>query len=198
MNRAAMGLRVHSGWAALVAIAEGDGGPIVADRRRIDLVDPVPRGAKQPYHAAQKMRFAEAEAFVARCASTSRGLASAALFAVMQALRAGGHEPIGCALLTASGRPLPELASILASHALIHAAEGEMFREALSSAAAELGLPVSRVREKSIHEEAAKRLKLSGESLGTHLAKMGREAGRPWQADQKNAALAAWMSLAGH
>jgi len=43
-------------------------------------------------------------------------------------LRGKGYRPVGSALLLASGRPLPKLETILASHALIHTADGEHFR----------------------------------------------------------------------
>ena len=40
MTHAALGLRAHSGWAALVAVAGTRGAPAVIDRRRIELADP--------------------------------------------------------------------------------------------------------------------------------------------------------------
>jgi hypothetical protein len=53
-------------------------------------------------------------------------------------------------ILAASGRPLPPLESVLASHALIHTADGEHFREALAAASDGHRLPVTRIREKEL------------------------------------------------
>ena len=41
---AALGLRAHSGWAALVVVAGPRSSPAVVDRRRIELIDPRFRG----------------------------------------------------------------------------------------------------------------------------------------------------------
>jgi hypothetical protein len=103
--------------------------------------------------------------------------------AMMDELRQNRHEVVRCGVLLGSGRPLPELAAILASHALIHTAEGELFRDALVWAARECGLPVTGVREKGLNAAALKRLDALGKALGP-----------PWTQDQKYATLAALMA----
>jgi hypothetical protein len=92
-----------------------------------------------------------------------------------------------CGLVLASGRELPPLESILASHALIHAAEGEHFRHALTHTSQRLGLPVVRVPERD--------LRVSSASLVTRVNAAGKQFGPPWTADQKLAALVAWRAL---
>jgi len=39
MAAVALGLKAHSGWAALVAVAEERGEPAVAARRRLELIE---------------------------------------------------------------------------------------------------------------------------------------------------------------
>ncbi len=59
---AGIGLRTHSGWAALVAVAADGDVPLVVARRRIEIADAAIRGAKQPYHAAEPMPLSRAKA----------------------------------------------------------------------------------------------------------------------------------------
>src|SRR5438874_1790460 len=74
--------------------------------------------------------------------------------AALDALEGQGCAPVGVVVLTAAGRALPALESVLGSHALIHAADGEHFREALAAAAQARGLPVTRVRERDVLDRA--------------------------------------------
>src|SRR5262249_46220465 len=133
MNRAAIGLAPHSGWAALVAVANPREGLRIVDRRRVALADP--RFPRQPYHAAENLPLAEAEALLGRCARDSENLAAQALAGAIAGLEREGFEAVGLGLLLASGRKLPALADVLASHALIHTADGEHYRDALKRAA---------------------------------------------------------------
>ncbi len=194
--RAAFGLRPHSGWAVLVLVAAPAGRPEVIDRRRIEIADPEVHGSRQPYHAAEGLGPNAAAALLERCAAGSLRLASEALQASLAAARTKGCRVVACGLLLASGRPLPELEKILASHALIHAADGEHFRDALAEAARGLGLPVLRVREREVHERAGSSLRLPVAGLSAHLAALGPALGPPWTQDQKLAALVGWTSLA--
>ena len=193
-RRAAMGFRAHSGWAALVVVAGPSRSPVVIDRRRIELIAPgIP---KQPYHAAEKLGLKEAEKIVGRCADTANRLAQRTLRAVLKDLRDKGHDVIGCGILLGSGRPLTTLAATLASHALIHTAEGELFRNALTRAGKRCGMPVTGVREREVYERGAAELRISIDELKQRIAEMGRTIGPPWTQDQKQAALAGWLVLA--
>jgi len=59
MKRAALGVRMHSGWGVLVAVS-GDAHSVeVLDRRRIVTTDPSIPGAKQPYHYAAGLGLAD-------------------------------------------------------------------------------------------------------------------------------------------
>jgi hypothetical protein len=191
-----LGLRSHSGWAALVAVAGPPASPTVVDRRRIELADAAIEGSKQPYHEAEGKKPKDAERIVGRCTDSSRRLAREALWAVLDELRRR-HEVMGCALLLASGRPLPgNLHAILASHAFIHAAEGEMFRDVLVRASEHFSLPVTGVRERDVLARAAEATGVAAPELQRRVAEMGRALGPPWRQDEKLATLAAWTVLA--
>lgn len=195
-SRVAVGLRAHSGWAALVAVAGPPSGPEAVDRRRLVTADPALPGSKQPFHAAEGMALPKARALVERCTEASRRLARRALETAVADLRARGHEVTGCGLLLAAGRPLGSLEATLASHALIHAAEGELFRDVLRRAAEHCGLPVVGIRERDLDGEAAAALGLPPAELRRRAKDMGRPLGPPWTQDEKLAALAAWLVLA--
>jgi hypothetical protein len=117
--------------------------------------------------------------------------------AAVAELRARGHEAVAGGLLLAGGRPLPGLRDVLASHALIHAAEGELFRDALRRASHRCGLRVAEVRERELEQRAARSLRRPVAELGRRLAEWGRALGPPWTLDEKRAALVAWLALAG-
>jgi len=99
-------------------------------------------------------------------------------------LRTKGHEVVGCAVLLGSGKALPGLERVLASHALIHTAEGEMFRDVLTFAARECRLSVTAVREKGLDAGLLERI-----------GSLGKLIGPPWTQDQKYATLAALEAL---
>jgi hypothetical protein len=193
---AALGLRAHSGWAALVAVAGSGASVEVVDRRRIEMTDPRLPLSKQPYHEAEDLPVDRAAALLERCSRTSRRLASRALDGAIRQLRARGYRLVGSGLLLAAGRPLPGLEAVLASHALIHTADGEHFREALAEASRACGLEVTRIRERDLAERAAAVLRRPAPQLHASIAALGRSLGPPWTQDQKLAALLAWVVLA--
>src|ERR1700704_2183471 len=117
--RTALGFRAHSGWAAMVVVAGTTGAPRIVERRRIVIADSEMPGSKQPYHAAAELPFPEAEALVRQAIESSRALALEAISAIMKALQSQGHDVAGCGVLLGSGKVLPGLEGILASHLLI-------------------------------------------------------------------------------
>ena len=169
-DRVAVGFRCHSGWAMVVVVSGSTRSPVVLDRRRVELVDEaLPR---QPYHAVSESgaprRVIDAVAHAARGA-------------VARALRSVAHaDAVG---VVATERRLPSsLDQILASHALLHAAEGHLFEQAVIDVAADAGLPVHVVDPKSIEVPAAV------EALRSSI-------GAPWQKDHKWATTAALEAL---
>ena len=193
---AAIGFRVHSGWAALVAVT----GPLksftVIDRKHITLADPAIKGSVQPYHAAERMPFADAERLIQRCIDSSRNLAYLELRKALDDLHRKKYRVTACALLLASGRPLPDLAATFASHALIHTAEGELFRDAVAHAAVRCELPVLKLKERELLDHAATRFHIAAADLQRRLTEIGRALGAPWRQDEKYAALVAALALA--
>jgi hypothetical protein len=196
---AAIGFRAHSGWAAAVAVAQAGASardvPVVIVRRRIEMADRRAGGPSQPYHAAVGLDIREAGQLVRSHAARAAALATTALRGMVADLRQLGHPVVGCGLLLASGRPLPPLERILASHPLLHTAEGELFRDALRAACRECGLPLTVLKERELFIRAATGLRLPAERIERHVAAMGKGIGPPWRQDEKFAAVAAWLAL---
>jgi hypothetical protein len=194
MKHAAVGFRVHSGWTAMVALAITKGQPAVLIRRRVNLVTTFTYEFRQPYHTAEKLPPDEARAFVARVRSESRRLALRAMRELKAELDAQGYSLTRWGLLLSSGRPLPALPKILASHSIIHTADGELFREALLHAAARTGLKPVAVRERGLIDSAARALRRKPADLAQRISALGRPLGPPWSQDEKLATLVAWLA----
>lgn len=193
---AALGCRVHSGWAVVVAVAGSHDSLEVIDRRRIEIADPKITGSKQPYHAAEPLEMKKAEQLINRCQESTRFLARQAIQSIVDAVRKLGYEAVGCGIVMASGRPTTTLAATLASHALIHTAEGEFFREAIADASRHCGIPVTGVKERELYDRGAAELSHAAEELRCRIDQIGRALGPPWRQDEKSATLAGWLSLA--
>jgi hypothetical protein len=193
----AIGIRVHSGWGALVAVSGEAGKLQVIDRRRIVIIDVDADGVAQPYHYVEELEIDRARKHIAQCRAQSTKMAVAAMREVYSHLSHGKYRLVGAAILLSSARPLPELEKILASHAMIHAAEGEFFRQAFREACQESKISVTGIRERDLEEHAQSALGKVAPQVKQEIAGLGRSLGPPWTTDQKTAALAAAIVLAG-
>jgi len=157
-------------------------------RRRVQTCpDDLPR---QPFHAVAEEGMPKSTIERVRAAA-----ARLAGDAVAEAIRdAGAVSAAGVAM----GRTvLPtDLDRILSSHALLHSAEGELYRDALSEAAGDAGLRVVRFLNKEVRSEAAGALGWPLERLEAWLVEAGKVAGKPWTRDEKDASAAAMLALA--
>jgi hypothetical protein len=196
VQTAAVGFRVHSGWAAVVVVCGPVDTPVVVERRRIELVKTFSYTFRQPYHTAEKMPRHDATIFIRDVQSEAKRLASSSLRSLQRDLAEGEFRIARGALLLASGRALPGLEQILASHALIHTADGELFRDGLRAACAACSLPVEGVKEKELFAAASLALRVQPAALKRRVAALGKALGPPWSQDEKFAALGAWLTLA--
>ena len=197
MRRAALGLRAHSGSAALVALAGSLESPDVVIRRRIVTADAAVGGSKQPFHTAEPLELADAAAWIDKCTESTKQLSREAVRTAISDLRGRGLEVVGCGVILGSGRSLPALEAILASHAMLHTAEGEFYRQALVEAGKHCGLPVVGIKERDVYEQGAAHWHISVVELRSRIAALGRGIGPPWTQDQKYAALVGWLALNG-
>lgn len=181
-RRAALGIFPHTSWAAVVIIGGPADAPVLVDRRRIELNDG--STPTQAYHAAEGSTEKVAAALVKKCEATMLRCATAGLSEALAAALDAGYT-VGAASIVADVKTLPPLASILRSHMLLHKAEGDMSREALSEAAASKGLAVHYLSPKGTRDAA----------LVDVTVALGRAAGPPWRKDHKEAAMGALVAL---
>jgi hypothetical protein len=196
VQSAAIGFRAHSGWASLVALTLIDGVPMILSRRRVHLVETFTYTFRQPYHTGEKMPLDEAKAFISGVSSEAKRLALRAIKDLQKTLAPQGYPLTHCGLLLASGRPLPALPKILASHALIHTADGELFRGAILHASSRCGLENTTVKERDLLAHASETLRIKPNVLTRRVADLGKPLGPPWTQDEKLASLIAWLALA--
>jgi len=195
MKPAALGLRVHSGWTSLVALALEGNQPIILARQRPHLVATFSYTFRQPYHTAEKMDLAEARTFLDQQRREARKLALEALRAAQNETAQQGYKLTCAALLLASGRPLPELPKILTSHSIIHTADGEFFRESLLHACKCVKIAISKIRDRELLATASATLNRKPAALARFVNDLGKPLGSPWTQDEKFATLAAWLAL---
>ena len=183
-----IGFSDHSGWAVLAVLSGEPREPHLVFRRRVQLCpDHLPR---QAYHAV-----AEAGApveVIAEVRVAASGLASKAIAGA--SAEAGGLAAVGIAM----GRiPVPDdIAKVLASHTLLHSAEGELYRDILNEASTTAGLRIVRYLNKEVRSEAAAAIGMPFAEFEAKLTAMGKLAGTPWTNDEKDATAAAWLALA--
>ncbi len=105
MKTLALGVRTHSGWGALVAVATNGRDLELVDRRRIDVCDPKIKGASQPYHQAEALETSAARTYLAQCKRAAARIALRALRVVVAGLRERNLRIAGGAILLKSARP---------------------------------------------------------------------------------------------
>jgi hypothetical protein len=187
------GLKAHSGWAALVALAKDGNGFTVVDRSRLELVEE--EWAKQPYHAAEELESKKARDVVKRGIDAAQRIARRKLKTLVKRERARGNEVVGCAVLVGNAMPDWSVEQILAVHFRMHQAEGVLFREALIAAAKTSGLKLVTLPEKTLLQEAERLLRRPASELLKTVSALGKSVGPPWATDQKDAALAALVAF---
>jgi hypothetical protein len=191
--KVAFGMKAHSGWAALVVVGEREGDLVVADRRRIELVED--EWARQPYHAAEDLKPDAARDVVKRGVEAARRIAVREMRAAVKREQGRGNEVTACAVLVVDPMPDWSVEEILAVHFRMHKAEGVLFRDALVRAARACGVGLVEIPEKLLTPHAESAIGTPASSLTKEIARLGKSAGPPWGKDQKDAALAALVAL---
>jgi hypothetical protein len=190
----ALGFKHHTGWAIAVAVAGSAKDLQVLERRRIELIDP--SLIRFAYHAVQDAPLDRAATSIAEVEASALECASRELRALVKSLRAEGHVVGGVGIAAKTAQLPDSLEKILSSHARLHAAEGDLYREALAEAAAACKLAVAGFPPKQLYSDAAAQLGVTEVSLRDLLSRTGKALGSPWQIDHREATLAALLASA--
>jgi hypothetical protein len=192
---AAIGFSPHSGWAAMVVLRGSAAAPELLARSHVLLIDEHDPESKQPYHAVEFLCVEEATGRLDGYMAVATRLAHDAIRAQSERLKERGIVIKSVGIVDSSSRKQVSLPSILASHALIHAADGDHFRNALFVAAEHCRLPVCRIPARTLEAHAGKCLRRPVNQILATVSQLGLGKGPPWGADQKKAALLAWTLL---
>ena len=182
---------MHTGRAAVVAVGGPVDAPDILAKGRIDVAVTFDEGAV--FHVGQDLPIEEARALVRGAETRFAERARVELAAFVARLDV---PVVAAGMAAANAKLLPPLESILKSHALVHAAEGELYRRVFADASAAIGASPTRVPADALARSIAATLGVTPARVAARLAEMGKASGRPWAADQKQAALAAWFALA--
>jgi hypothetical protein len=193
---AALGCRAHTGWAVLVVVAGEFARREVLFRGRAELGDPAGRVKRNVYQASRALEPAAAADLVEAAERIAAEQAAAALERTVRDALEEGAVVRSCAVVVGTFPGGARLESILASHALAHAAEGRLYQSALLQGAESRGLDAVAIPKRSIWEQGEAALGVAPDDLRRWIDQLRREVGPPWAQDQKLAALAAWIALA--
>jgi hypothetical protein len=193
---AALGCRAHTGWASLVVVRGGVIRSEIVFRGRVELGDPTGRVKRNAYQAARTLEPAAAAGLVEAAERIAAEQAAAALERTVREAAEKGAAVHSCAVVVGTFPAGARLESILASHALAHAAEGRLYQGALLQGAESCGLEALAIPKRSIWEKGEEALGVAREELRDRIDGLRREVGAPWAEDQKLATLAALIALA--
>ena len=188
---AALGLRVKSGWAAVVLLTGPIGLPALRDNRVIDLSDPQFPETRQPYHAAMgQLEMDPTE--ISRRTEIVRRVTKHSVTKLLADYRRKDYAITRSSLVVGSQL---DPATIANPHIRAHALEGQLFCSTLEDALHARGVRTAILLERDAYVTAAARLKKSSIDLRQTIQNLRRFAEGQWRAEQKLAAVGAWIAL---
>jgi hypothetical protein len=158
--------------------------PSVLDRRITLLADPDDPEARQPYHAGLNTHETRAAKAVKRLVKAVERFAHRSVARLIAEYRAAGHRVRGVGIVVGS---VIDPASIPNDHIRAHAEEGRLFRTVVEQALRACRLRARVMVEKELYVTAAR--------FRHRVTVLGEAVDGPWRAEEKAAALAAWMVL---
>jgi len=189
-SRAAIGIGVKSGWAVAVLVEQSAGSIRICDSSRIELSDPASPEGRQPYH----LGFGTARAAGPHLTQLLRSVRRFGRRSLTTALAqyTAGRSLAGAAIVVGSTIDPGEIAN---DHIRIHALEGRLFRTIVEQSAVGAGLRCCIWRERDLYALAARALSQPENRIRERLGRRPPGVSGPWRAEQKAAALAAWLML---
>jgi hypothetical protein len=188
---AAAGFRVKSGWAAAVLLTGPICSPALRDNRVIDLSDPRVPETRQPYHANFGQLETDAKKINRRTDIVHRVTKQSVTGLLSDYGRKGNSITRACLVVGSQRDP----ATIANPHIRAHALEGQLFRSALEQALNAHGSRTTILLERDAYVTAGAQLERSYDDVRRTIQNFARSTDGPWRAEQKLAALGAWLAL---
>jgi hypothetical protein len=190
---AALGFRVKSGWAMAVLLAGSSSAPKLVRCQAILLSDPKIPQSKQPYHAALELPGKEGELAARKLRDVVRGAAKKSVGTLLKEAVALQYGVRGAALVVGS---LVDPATLHNEHIRAHGLEGQLFRTVLEDAFRARKILCEAFLKQDAYETAAGMLRRTPAQIKRAVAALGESHEGSWRAEEKLAALAAWVALA--
>jgi hypothetical protein len=191
---AALGFRVKSGWAMAVLLAGPSNAPKLVRCQAVLLSDPKIPQSKQPHHAALNLPGKEGKEVAEKLCRVVAGAAKQSVQQLLEQAVADGYSLVGAGLVVGS---LVDPATLHNEHIRAHGLEGQLFRTALEEALREQRIPSRVLLEKNAYITASPVLRKSAPQAKRIIAGLGESHNGSWRAEEKLAALAAWIALSG-
>ena len=179
MSEYSIGIEDHYAWANLLAVTTAGPEERVVDRRRIELLDqPLPAS---PYHRESLgLPLQDADTLVRRVRASAGSHARSALSTLLSELR-----PATCRSVAIRLPPLARLpetvAEVHANASIRNRADGMIYHQALTEAAAQLGLSVLYFDKATILARAAEARGTPARDFERRLRAFGSVLGPPWR-----------------
>ena len=161
-------------------------------KTEINLVDPKIPETAQPYHEVMELPWEESERAVQKFARAIERVAIKTLAQLIKQQKSDGKKVCAVGIV---GAPNRDLARIGNYHIRAHAAEGVLFRRVLDDAARANGLPFRAFAEREFAGVLERELGSRSIFVKKRLDVAARGLPPPWRADDKLAAMAAWLVL---
>lgn len=192
MKRSVVGLNIRSGKATAVLVTGSDPGVRVIDRRMVLLSDPAVPDTIQPYHVFETRSGRSAEQYVQKLVHRVHEVAKESVRELCQEYGQLGYA-LDCAVLVVGSTVDP--GTLKNEHIRWHALEGQLFRTAVKDAFESRKVASAMITSKVIFKRGAEVLNMNENELKQTLRELGRTMGS-WRAEDKAAALAAWLGSA--
>ena len=182
MTEYSIGIEDHYAWANLVSVTISGPDEILLDRRRVELLDH--QLTASPYHhETLHMPLSEVERLVREVKTSANNRAKSALSSLIEEL-----APAKCRGIAIRVPPLPDLPATVAEvHAktwITNRADGMIYHQALTQAAARLNLRVFYFEKDTVLELAAQARGKTARDLERQLKAFGKTVGPPWRKGQ--------------
>jgi hypothetical protein len=179
MREYCVGIEDHYAWANLVSVAMSGPNATLVDRRRVVLLDP-PLPVSPYHHDTRQMSLTDAEKLVGEVRASANNRAASALLSLITQL-----APATCRGIAIRVPPLPRLPpTVTEAHANAHVmnrADGMIYHNALTQAAARLHLPVTHFDKNTVLALAAQAHGTTAHDLERSLKAFGTTHGPPWR-----------------
>jgi len=185
-----IGFRAKTGRAVAVALIRDNPAPTYLARWNVSLWhEDLPEIG--PYHTVLELSWPEAQRSVRPLEKRIEGIAIEALSGMLKDIAAKGCIVKSVGIVGSPDRNLDRIGN---PHIRAHAAEGILFRRVLEVAATTHNLRYHTFSDRDFEATAAPQLQLTPEKIKQALTTIGRAAGKPWRADERAAATAAWLT----